>query len=224
MQQSFHQFLDSILTDCQSLYILGDLFDYWVYESNIPSEYQDALNHLKQLSEKGIKVYFMSGNRDFLITKKTLDAYGITALLEPSFITIDNKERICLVHGDSLCTSDIGYQLYKKCIRAPVILNAIKAMSDKNRLLLARFLRAISKGVNTVFHASTPSAISERAIKKLYSQEAFSLLIHGHIHAPGVHSLTINNTPVQRVVLGDWGNSYNVVRIAGNTCTRFSWI
>ncbi|MDI9347236.1 MAG: UDP-2,3-diacylglucosamine diphosphatase [Methylacidiphilales bacterium] len=223
--KSFHSFLDNILADSASLYILGDLFNYWISEEEIPAEFIDIFEHLKKCVDQNVPVYFIVGNRDFLISNTFLKRFGIILLADPSIITIQNNmtRTICLTHGDSLCTNDVSYQVFKSILRSRIVRKGIQALNHKQKLYLATFLRFLSTVSYKIKKGLTNYDVSESAILKLHRNYKFDLLIHGHIHKPGVHLLTIDDTSVTRIVLGDWGNCFNVVKMSVSFVDRLTW-
>ena len=108
-------FLDMVIREKGDLYILGDFFDFWANNRKILQNNLGILNKLKELSSYGLKTGFVFGNRDFLISRKTLSPFGIDFLGEEAEITLDTK-RIFLAHGHTLCTSDIKFKRYKKTV------------------------------------------------------------------------------------------------------------
>ena len=222
LYQSFYALLDTIIPDVSRIYILGDLFDYWVDNEIIDSKNIQILERLKQVSAKSIQVYFIVGNRDFLISKALLKKYNINLLDEPYYL----NDTICLMHGDSLCTSDYKYQLYKKIIRSPKTVQWLHHQSIQRKIKIAKTIRSISSFTNKIskyMPLKKPFAVSNKAILKQWKIKPFDLLIHGHTHLPNTHTLKIHNHTIKRIVLGDWGNSYNVLRISGEQIERFTW-
>ena len=100
------------------LYILGDLFESWIgddYENELHDEVKTTL---KSLAGSGIKVFFLYGNRDFLIGKEFLSETGVELLIDP-FLLKSNGETILLTHGDQMCIDDVEYQTFRSIVRNP---------------------------------------------------------------------------------------------------------
>ncbi len=196
----FQHFLSEIAPTGQQLFILGDFFEYWL-GTDIMDEFQrSCLEQLRQLSQKGIAIYFLYGNRDFLISQSTLAHYGIRLLPDISLHTLAGK-KILLCHGDHLCTLDIQYQRYKKLARNPLIKWLFLHSTQKFRHKLASKIH--NKNPHTAEAERPDYALAdatEEAILKEIKTHQPDLIIHGHTHRMGLHW----HTHSLRVVLGDW--------------------
>ena len=108
----FVNFLKNEARHCRALYILGDLFEAWLGDDCILPAYQEIIQQLKELTDSDVKIYFIHGNRDFLIGQHFSELSGCQLLDESTIITIDEK-RYLIMHGDTLCTDDIKYQQFR---------------------------------------------------------------------------------------------------------------
>ena len=112
----FLDFLQDIAADAESVYILGDLFEYWIGDDAVDVVGQTiAFEAIQRTAGSGIPVYFIPGNRDFLVGSGFEDQTGCRLLPDPSTITIDGA-RILLMHGDSLCTDDTAHQQFRSLV------------------------------------------------------------------------------------------------------------
>ena len=101
----FLEFLDSAAADAEAIYILGDLFEFWIGDDAVDAIGQSRVfDAIRRTAAAGIPVYFMRGNRDFLVGAGFADTTGSGLLPDPSSITIDDF-RILLMHGCLLYTS-----------------------------------------------------------------------------------------------------------------------
>ncbi|MGB7288476.1 MAG: UDP-2,3-diacylglucosamine diphosphatase, partial [Candidatus Macondimonas sp.] len=123
-----------------AVYILGDLFEYWVGDDAAPAEFEPVLEALKSLSGSGVPVFFQRGNRDFLIGAGFARRTGVTVLDDPTVIHLQGH-RVVLTHGDLLCTADIGYQRYRRVVRNRVLQQLFLALPLHRRRQLAARLR-----------------------------------------------------------------------------------
>ncbi|WP_235602894.1 UDP-2,3-diacylglucosamine diphosphatase [Piscirickettsia litoralis] len=115
----FLDYLTDTARHSQALYILGDFFEFWIGDDDPEPLYQKIQKALQQLStHQHTKIYFMPGNRDFLLGQTWCQAAGITLLTDPTVITINNQN-ILLSHGDLYCTDDTSYQRYRHWVRKP---------------------------------------------------------------------------------------------------------
>ncbi len=197
----FLNFLSSAAIDADAIYILGDLFEYWPGDDDNSQLAIVVKQALKQATTQGTTVYFMHGNRDFLIGEKFAVDTGIILLADPTMVTIYEK-KILLMHGDLLCTDDIKYQAFRRKAHNKAWQRRILAMPLWLRRLLALLARYKSKR-----HTRTNLAIQDvnpHEVQRYLQKHHPDLLIHGHTHRPATHQLMINHKPAQRIVLAAW--------------------
>jgi UDP-2,3-diacylglucosamine hydrolase len=167
---------------------------------------------LKSLSETGVDLYFMAGNRDFLVGEDYCRHAGLVPLAEP-FRVDDNILSAVLMHGDTLCTDDHAYQRFRRKVRNPVWQQRVLSRPLWWRRILAGLARSISRRQNR----NKPEAIMDvnaQAVIDTFREHDIDCLIHGHTHRPAIHELKVDGRPCRRVVLGDWhGERGSVVRI-----------
>ena len=185
------------------LYILGDLFEAWIGDDVGILTYADVIVCLRQLTNNGTQVFFMAGNRDFLIGHQFSQATGVQILLDPSLVNFDGQN-VLLMHGDTLCTDDTGYQNFLTLVREPKWQAEFLAMSPALRMQKAAEFRQQSQAM-TALKADEIMDVNQHAVIKVMQEYQTSLLIHGHTHRPQVHHLKLG----QRVVLGDWGGHFD---------------
>lgn len=184
----------------EALYILGDLFDYWVGDDQPLDPATSAA--LDQLAALPCRKYLQTGNRDFLIGQALLDRIG--AQLLPEVYDLDvNGTRIALCHGDRLCTDDAAYQAMRQQLRSPAFQCDFLARPLAERIATAQALRARSRSESS----SKPEDIMDvnaAAVENLMDAHHAAVLIHGHTHRPAIHHVTSGRT---RMVTGDWGDT-----------------
>ncbi|WP_129138512.1 UDP-2,3-diacylglucosamine diphosphatase [Modicisalibacter coralii] len=200
--EGFKRYLTEHAAGADALYILGDLFEAWIgddYQGDFEATILDAL---RRLSDTGTRLYFMHGNRDFLIGEGFAEATGTTLLPDP--ISIDlGGERVLLMHGDSLCTRDAAYMAFRAKARDPKWQAQILALPVEQRLALAQDLRRQSGEANSN-KAEDIMDVTPEEVTRVMAEHGVSTLIHGHTHRPAVHALEIAGEPARRIVLGDW--------------------
>lgn len=185
-----------------SLYILGDFFNYWVGD-DVTSPYSDQIQQvLRATKERGVSLYFMHGNRDFLIGDTFCQASGMTLLSDPTIIELDG-ESVVLMHGDSLCTRDLAYMGFRKMARDPQWQSTFLKQPVEKRLAYAQKARSESQA-NTQMKDElimdvTPSEVDATLVKH-HSKR----MIHGHTHRPATHHWQHKGQEFERIVLGDW--------------------
>jgi len=207
--QLFVEFMNIQAAKAESLYILGDLVEYWLGDDDDATGLNDAFNAMKQQSENGLKIYLMHGNRDFLMGEELALRTGCTLIHEPYIATFDNTP-VLLMHGDTLCTDDLRYQELRKTLRNPAWISDFlnKPLSEREQLALA--LRKQSKE-ETQTKSAEIMDVNPSAVEQAFLENKVSLLIHGHTHRPAIHNSEINNKPVKRIVLGDWYSQGSVL-------------
>lgn len=199
LTRAFLSFLQHEAARAQALYILGDFFEAWLGDDAM-DDYQTQIAHaLRKLTDSGVDVFFMRGNRDFLVGNDFLAKTGCKNLPDPSIVNWFG-ENVLLMHGDSLCTLDESYMRLRRVLRNPVTLWLLRHSPLKWRLGLARKLRAKSR-TQTRMKSRTITDVSPDAVQAIMQQHQVKTLIHGHTHRPAVHDLADH---AQRIVLGDW--------------------
>ncbi|MBS0288525.1 MAG: UDP-2,3-diacylglucosamine diphosphatase [Proteobacteria bacterium] len=202
LQELFSAFLQGPAKQAQTIYILGDLFDVWVGQDIHAHFYDKIAIQLKKLTDKGIYIYFMAGNRDFLLQKSFLKHAGIQKIPDPTLIDLYGKPTL-LTHGDKLCTQDIAYQRYRKIAQHPLTKMIFLKLPKRIRANIANKLRLKSQQYQRNQSLSILDVCQDSALS-LMQQYKVKQLIHGHVHRPCFHEMRILNTKANRFVLGDW--------------------
>ena len=201
--QVFLNFLKKQGQQTEQLYILGDLFQYWIGDEDIKDPYfRTIINAIKALSDDGVRIFWICGNRDFLTGKKFLKATGATALKEPGILQV-NHLRIAMVHGDAQCTDDKAYMKFRAKVRNPIWRFFFLLIPLSKRKSIALGARKDSRKNNQEKSAKMMD-VNFEAIKMVFEQTQADVLIHGHTHHPANHFITLSNGKKQRMVLSDW--------------------
>ena len=201
---AFLQFLQTNASKAKALYILGDLFEYWAGDDDIEdSHIQPIIAAFNGLANAGVNVYFMHGNRDFLIAEGFCNAASIKLLRDPTLIDLYGK-RALLSHGDDLCTDDVAYQDFRRQVR-----NETWQANFLSLPLLARKKQIEAIRLRSEQEKSQKTAqimdVNQIAVEKLLAGYDYpELLIHGHTHRPYQHQIQLNGHTITRWVLGDW--------------------
>ena len=200
--RAFLHFLSTRARKAQALYILGDFFEVWIGDDAMTPFQHDIAAALRRLSDSGTRIYLMHGNRDFLLGKAFCREAGCTLLGDPHVVSL-NGEKVLLMHGDSLCTLDIGYQKMRRLLRNPLSLFILRNLPLSTRHKLARKLRSESRS-QTRMKASDIVDVTPDEVQRVMARHGVKTLIHGHTHRPAVHELLVDGQPARRIVLGDW--------------------
>ena len=198
----FFDFIKKIDNNVNALYILGDLFEYWLGDDDPNPIFKQTQDALKDLSKKNISVFFLHGNRDFLIGDIFAEKTHIKVLHDPSIIEL-HGERILISHGDIFCIDDEEYQSFRKQTRDPTWQEMILEKPLEYRRNFAKMARMKSKE-HTQLDNEDIMDVNENEIKKTFEHFNLSTIIHGHTHRPFIHNTVSNKINYRRIVLGDW--------------------
>ncbi|MGL4316259.1 MAG: UDP-2,3-diacylglucosamine diphosphatase [Pseudomonas sp.] len=202
LTRAFVHFLQTRARAAEALYILGDFFEVWIGDDGMTPFQHEIATALRQLSDSGTRIFLMHGNRDFLIGRAFCRAAGCTLLQDPSLVRF-NDEPVLLMHGDSLCTQDVGYMKLRRLLRNPLSLFILRNLPLATRHKLARKLRSESRA-QTQMKASEIVDVTPEEVPRIMARYGVRTLIHGHTHRPAVHELLVDGQPATRIVLGDW--------------------
>ena len=186
-----------------ALYVLGDLFEAWIGDDDDTPFNQAAIAAFRQFSDSGSKLYFMHGNRDFLLGEDFATACGGTFLEEGTVVDLYGTAAQ-LMHGDSLCTLDTEYQQFRAMARSPEWQQGMLSQPLEQRRMIAQGMRMQSQGKNANKAENIMDVTPEEVIKSMETA-GVQHLIHGHTHRPDVHDVRLTDGTGKRWVLGDWG-------------------
>ncbi|HET9122239.1 MAG TPA: UDP-2,3-diacylglucosamine diphosphatase [Acidiferrobacteraceae bacterium] len=206
----FLDFLQKRAARSQGLYILGDLFEYWIGDEALQEPaLAPIIDGLRTLTDGGIPVAVMHGNRDFLLGSAFCAATGCSLLPETEILTLGG-EAVLLMHGDTLCTDDIAYQHFRAQIRHPQWVAQFLALPLAQRIAMAEQYREMSRTA-TSMKASDIMDVNPEAVQRALEIHACGRLIHGHTHRPGRHAVAHAGGQGERIVLGDWYHHASVL-------------
>lgn len=185
-----------------ALYVLGDLFEAWVGDDHRDDYNNRVLDAFRALSASGTRLYFLHGNRDFLLGQDFAAATGGSLLPESALLELP-RERVLLMHGDQLCTADEKYLAFRAQSRDPAWQAMMLGNPLEQRLMIAQMWRMQSKANN----ANKPENIMDvtpSEVERVLREAGAAVLLHGHTHRPQVHEFEVDGRPARRLVLGDW--------------------
>ena len=198
---TFVSFLSKLTNEVDALYILGDLFEYWIGDDS--RQHDNVIEALKTLTNQHIQVFLMHGNRDFLIGSAFEKKTGAVLLNDPILVEIYGK-RILLCHGDTLCKDDIEYQSFRDKIRSESWKNEFLKKSLSERVAIANEFRKESELNKKNKSVEIMDVNLDEVNRTLIQFNYPDFLIHGHTHRPNQHSINLDGHQIQRIVLGDW--------------------
>ena len=200
LTKAFENFINSKVNSHDELFILGDFFEQWIGDDNEDNFIKGIKNILKLKTTEGLKIYFMHGNRDFLIGDKFCKDVGAKLLKDPFIFNLNGK-KIMLMHGDSLCTDDKDYQEFRNLVRNKDWQKDFLSKDLKERKEVAKSLREISSLENKTKDEAIMD-VNQDEVLRIIENHSIDVLIHGHTHRPYIH----DENGVPRMVLGDWGD------------------
>ncbi|MCP4188622.1 MAG: UDP-2,3-diacylglucosamine diphosphatase [Gammaproteobacteria bacterium] len=191
-------FLQNRARKARFLYILGDLFETWIGDDDPAVCYSVVFDALQKLADK-TKIFFLPGNRDFLVGERSAEKMSASLIGDPCFITLD-QQRIALLHGDSLCTDDVEYQQFREMVRSHEWQSEFLAKPLNERKLIVTELRQQSK-VAIQDKSMDVIEVNQMSAVESFDELNVDIIIHGHTHQPAIHRYERNR---MRYVLGDW--------------------
>lgn len=204
----FLRFLQRETQNADALYILGDLFEAWIGDDDPNPLHQQIAAALQALP---LPVYFIHGNRDFLLGKRYARACGMQLLPEERVLNLYGRP-LLIMHGDTLCTDDEGYQRFRRKVHQRWLQTLFLALPLRLRQRIALRMRDSSKEANQ--HKSVEIMdVNPQAVIAAMERHQVQWLIHGHTHRPEVHTLTANGQLAERLVLGAWHSAGSMIEV-----------
>ena len=216
INQTFFEFLRGPAAQAEALYILGDLFEYWAGDDDDDTFNASVRAALRALSGRGVGIFLMHGNRDFLIGARFAAACGAQLLPDPTLLDLYGT-RTLLMHGDTLCTDDAGYQEFRAQVRNPAFQDQFLGQSLARRKEIIAGLRA----ENAAEKEQKSAAIMDVTIATVEAElrkYGYPRLIHGHTHRPALHQHVVDGHRCERWVLDDWYASGSCLRCDAAGC------
>jgi UDP-2,3-diacylglucosamine hydrolase len=208
--EQFLEFLEQEAACAEALYILGDLFESWIGDDDPNPHYAEMKRAIRSVADGGIPVFFMHGNRDFLVGRRFAEETGVELLPDPCKVNLCGQD-VLLSHGDALCIDDVKYQEVRTVTRNPGWQAMMLKKPLAERQAIARQARADSMAHGGSLDPQI-SDINQGAVEQLLKGHGVRTLLHGHTHRPAVHRFLLDGTPATRIVLGDWYEQGSVVR------------
>jgi UDP-2,3-diacylglucosamine hydrolase len=198
----FARFLADTVPGADALYILGDLFEYWVGDDGIALEFPARIVALLRPAARAAPVFFMHGNRDFMVASRFCSETGMRLIADPTVIDLYG-ERTLLMHGDTLCTGDRAYLAFRAQVRDPAWQAAALARPIEERIAIARGMREKSEGAKGGKGEDIMDVADDAVVAALEAADC-RVLIHGHTHRPARHVHPAGGRECTRWVLHDW--------------------
>lgn len=209
--QCLLKFLRTDAVNADALYVLGDLFEYWLGDDDVNELSTQIADAFKALSGSGTPIYFIHGNRDFLIRQRYAKACHMQLLPEQKVIDLYGTPTL-IMHGDELCIQDVVYQKFRKKARGWWWPKLMLSLPLKTRRNIAENGRKKSKQ-NQQKLTNEIMDVTPQEVVNVMQKHCVNRLIHGHTHRPNIHDIIINGKASQRVVLGDWYEQGSMLKV-----------
>ncbi|HEU0276431.1 MAG TPA: UDP-2,3-diacylglucosamine diphosphatase [Rhodanobacteraceae bacterium] len=209
--QLFERFCADEARTADALYVLGDLFEAYVGDDDDSALNRRVAAALHGVAAAGVPVYYLAGNRDFLLGPDYARRAGMDILADGTVAGLHGTPTL-LLHGDVLCTDDVGYQAFRRQVRDPAWQAAFLARPLVDRRAFAARARDASRA-HTSHTDLAIMDVNADAVARSLRTTGVTRMIHGHTHRPAIHEFTLDGKPAQRIVLGDWYAQGSVLRV-----------
>ncbi|ART78982.1 UDP-2,3-diacylglucosamine diphosphatase [Oceanisphaera avium] len=209
MTAAFLRFMREDALNADALYVLGDLFEFSIGDDEVSALNGEVAAAFLACSQQGTPVYFIHGNRDFMVGRRFARAAGMTLLPEHTLIDLYGEPTL-IMHGDTLCIDDAGYQRYRRITRWGWLQWLFMRLPLSFRLNIADGIRSKSAAAKEG-KVMQVMDVNQAEVERQMQRYNVRTLIHGHTHRPNIHHLQINEQAARRIVLGDWYSQGSVL-------------
>ena len=212
---AFFSFLETKASDADALYILGDLFEVWIGDDEETPLMVEVAKRLSCYQKKNkTKIYYIHGNRDFMIGKSYAKQAAMQLLKEHSEVNIYGKN-VLLMHGDTLCLADKNYQKMRKLIHNPFLQFIFNTLPLCLRKKIGWKIRTASQAKKAYKHKKE-MGVTKSEVVRLMKKHNAEILIHGHTHQVAKHNVNLSGKSVTRIDVGDWSTQYSFLEVTNN--------
>jgi len=198
----FKRLLQGPARDAESLYILGDLFEAWAGDDDSTPPHGEIIAELTAYTQSGGKLFVMRGNRDYLMGQKFAKKTGGQLLGDEIPITL-NGEKVLLMHGDTLCTEDVKYQIFRRIVNNVFSRNFFMCFPYSLRTKIWHKIRGAAKK-SVEKKSEYLSDVYQATVETKMKKHDVLCLIHGHTHRQAIHEFKLEGQDAKRIVMGDW--------------------
>jgi len=187
-------------SDADAFFLLGDIFEVWIGDDARHADFEARCLAMLREASRRRPLFFMAGNRDFLLGEAMARDAGLTLLPDPTRLEAFGQH-LLLSHGDALCLDDLDYQRFRAQVRGADWQRDFLAQPLETRRALARQMRDASERSKRGQAMAQWSDLDAAACRDWLARSGCQVLLHGHTHRPAVHEL---GEGLQRWVLSDW--------------------
>ncbi len=198
----FKRLLRGPARDAESLYILGDLFEAWAGDDDNTPPHGEIIAELTSYVQAGHRLLIMRGNRDYLLSQRFANTTG-GQLLDDEVVIELNGQKVLLMHGDTLCTEDVKYQVFRRIINNVVSRNIFMQFPYALRTKVWHKIRGAAKK-SADKKSEYIIDVHQGAVESKMKKHDVLCLIHGHTHRQAIHEFKLDGQDAKRIVLGDW--------------------
>ncbi|HEX5960128.1 MAG TPA: UDP-2,3-diacylglucosamine diphosphatase [Rhodanobacteraceae bacterium] len=209
--EDFERFCAGEARAADALYVLGDLFEAYVGDDDDAALNARVAKALRGVADGGVPVFYIAGNRDFLVGDAYARRCGMHILADGSVVDLYGTPTL-LLHGDLLCTDDTAYQAFRRQVRDPAWQAAFLARPLAERRAFAAQARDASRAHTSITDMAIMD-VNQHAVTTALRKAGVTRMIHGHTHRPATHAFTLGDQPARRIVLGDWYEQGSVLRV-----------
>jgi UDP-2,3-diacylglucosamine hydrolase len=188
------------------IFLLGDVFHYWVHRSRkIEGAYGEVLSEARRAAQRGIRIHFFSGNRDFLLGQTLEHNVGEGIEFHEESMMVDlGPRRVYVSHGDELCIDDRLYMLWRKIARAPTLISLFDRLPGSWRDRLVERLSRASREFSNAEPVEVRAAVYRDVFRR-----GVDTIIHGHLHRRD--HIVYEDPPGEVWLLPDWGEGADIL-------------
>ncbi|GAB2664862.1 UDP-2,3-diacylglucosamine diphosphatase [Vibrio panuliri] len=198
----FERFMREEAIHADALYVLGDLFDFWIGDDDNSEFAKRVRAEFKRLTDSGVPCFFTKGNRDFLVGKRFAKQTGMVLLGDETVIDLYGRKAVIL-HGDTLCTDDHQYLAFRAKVNQPWLQWLFNRLPMAAKRPIVRKVQSDARDTKKDKSFDIMD-VTQSEVEKVLLQHHADLMIHGHTHRPNVHTFAVDGQEMTRIVLGDW--------------------
>ena len=210
LAMAFLAFLQKTAGSAEAIYVLGDLFEYWIGDDAAELIGAQPILDAMQQASKATPCYFIAGNRDFLVGEQFSRDSGFTVLADETVIDLYGQPTL-LLHGDSMCTDDTAHMVFRK----EYVTNEARKQAFLSLPIPERIAQAKSARMESHEHKASVSMeimdVSKETVDNTFAEHQIQQMIHGHTHRQNIHDHHVQGADCQRYVLGDWQATSSVL-------------